>query len=352
MAISTFEHPFLSHLLGCPDMLALFEAAHDVECMLIFESALAKAQGELGIIPQDAARAIVENKSDFTPDFEKLNAATAIDGVVIPELVRQLRGKVGEPYSDHLHYGATSQDVIDTSLAIRLKSGLEILAARLANINAGLESLEKRFGGNKLMARTRMQNALPTTVSHHIQLWQVPLAKHASRLSTLTKEVAVLQLGGAIGNGMAFGDKYNELTKRMANALDLGIADHCWHTDRSSLVNLANWLSMVTGSLGKIGRDVTLLNLNEISEITLSKAGSSSVMPHKQNPVKAEMLVTLADFNATQLPAMHHALLHQNHRCGSSWTLEWMVLPQMMMATAASLRIAEELLAGVTAFGQ
>ncbi|MCF6321253.1 MAG: 3-carboxy-cis,cis-muconate cycloisomerase [Rhizobiaceae bacterium] len=351
MSTSPFEHPYLSALLGDPKMLRLFDARHDVDCLLKFEAALAKAQGELGIIPADAALAITKTISGFSADFERLNKATATNGVVVPELVRQLREKVGEPHGAHVHFGATSQDAIDTSLVIRLKSGLNIVDNGLTEIQTCLEKLKARHGNNKLMARTRMQNARPTTVSHHIALWQAPLNKFLSQVPQISQEIAVLQLGGAIGDRVDFGDKYSELTAQMAEILNLGVPGHCWHTDRSSLANLANLLSLITSSLGKIGRDVALMNLNEISEITLSDTGSSSVMPHKQNPVKAEMLVTLADYNATQLPAMHHAMLHENHRSGSAWTLEWMILPQMMMATAASLRTAVELLTGVTKFG-
>ena len=351
MSSNVFNHPFLNGLLGSAKMSALFEANADIDRMLEFQSALAKAQGELGIIPEDAALKIQEVLEGFSPDIKQLNATTAIDGVVVPGLISQIRAAVGEPENQYVHIGVTSQDVIDTSLIMRLMDGLEILADDLGQVVKSISGLSDRFGDNQITARTRMQNAMSTNVDHYCRNWRAPLEKQISFMPGLAQEVCQLQLGGAIGDGAAFGDAHAKLSQRVAQLLGLNLPAQCWHTDRSALTNLANWLSQTSGALGKIGQDIVLMNLNEIGDIKLSATGTSSVMPDKANPVSAEILVTLARFNATQISAMHHALVHENHRSGSAWTLEWMILPQMMMATSASFKNAIKLLGNVETFG-
>ena len=137
----------------------------------------------------------------------------------------------------------------------------------------------------------------------------------------------------------------------LAEMLGLQPAAKSWHSDRSVIVEFAGWLSLVTGSLGKVGLDIALMSQNGIDEIRLSAGGASSAMPHKQNPVLAESLVTLARFNATLLTGMHGALVHEQERSGSAWTLEWMLMPQMCVATGAALRNAATLLKSIETIG-
>lgn len=131
----------------------------------------------------------------------------------------------------------------------------------------------------------------------------------------------------------------------------LALPDHASHTTRDAIADYANLLSLITGSLGKMGQDITLMAQQGIDEIAFSGGGTSSAMPHKQNPVPAELLITLARFNATQLSGMHHAMLHEQERSGAAWTLEWMILPQMAQATCRSLAVAANLCGRITRIG-
>jgi 3-carboxy-cis,cis-muconate cycloisomerase len=303
------------------------------------------------LIPQEAAQAIMNGLANFEPDLGKITISTAKDGVLIPELVRQLRTHIGEPHKAHVHFGATSQDIIDTSLVLRIKSLLDILESRIKAVDSGLESLEKTFGTNKLIGRTRMQAALPIRVSDRIADWRAPLQMALQRLFEIKPRLLVLQFGGAVGTLEKFGDKGREVAANLAIDLKLGLPQKSWHSDRSNIAEFASWLSLVTGALGKIGQDVALLAQNEISEIKLSGAGGSSAMPHKQNPVKAEVLVTLARFNATLLAGIHQSLVHEQERSGAAWTLEWMLLPQMCVATGSATQNAIRMLGEVEWIG-
>ena len=347
MTVSSFDHPFLSGFLGDAETAELFSAKADLDAMLAFEAALAIAEGAAGIIPSGAASAIEKAIAGFRPDTSALREATARDGVVVPELVRQLREAAGE-HGRHVHFGATSQDVIDTSLALRLSKALALFAERLSALDKVLADLDTRFGQLAVMAHTRMQAAISVPASRKIASWRDPLKRCGERLAGIRADVAILHFGGAAGTLDKLGDKADAVTEALAQKLGLAAVERARHSERDGVAAYASWLSLVTGSLGKMGQDIALMAQSEVGEIRLASGGGSSAMPHKVNPVGAEALVALARFNATLVGGMHQALVHENERSGAAWTLEWLILPQMTVATGAALRIATELLAGIS----
>jgi 3-carboxy-cis,cis-muconate cycloisomerase len=202
------------------------------------------------------------------------------------------------------------------------------------------------------MARTRMQAALPVTAGHRIGQWAAPLAAHRARLAELRPRLLRVQLGGPVGTREGFGGQGDAIARAMAAELALGPAEAAWHTDRAALADLGGWLSMVSGSLGKMGHDIALMAQQGVGAARLRSGGTSSAMAHKANPVRAELLVTLARFNTVQLPGMHAALDHEQERSGISWSLEWLVLPRMCEATGAGLRLATALAQDVDRLGE
>ncbi|RWX80930.1 3-carboxy-cis,cis-muconate cycloisomerase [Neorhizobium lilium] len=350
MIVSAFEHPFLSGLLGDEEVTKLMSPQAEIDAMLAFEAALAKAQADEGLIPAEAADQIVNSVTSFTPDIEALREATGRDGVVVPDLVRQLRTAVGGGAALHLHFGVTSQDVIDTALMLRLKTVSSLLQRRLAQLESRLAELDRLFGSRRLMGYTRMQAAIPVTVSDRIRAWQEPLARHRQRLEAFERHGFVLQFGGAAGTLDKLGDKAASVRAALAWALDLSDAPQ-WQSQRDRLAEFAGILSLITGSLGKFGQDIALL-AQAGSEIKLAGGGGSSAMAHKQNPVAAEVLVALARYNAVQLSGMQQAVVHEQERSGAAWTLEWLILPPMVQATGASSRLGVELAANIISLGE
>ena len=349
MTVSPFDHPYLSGLLGDEEVASLFYAAAEVEAMLAFEVALAKAEAGEGAIPVAAAPVIESAAHRFAPDIASLREATARDGVVVPDLVRQLRAAVGEPHGRHVHFGATSQDVIDSGLMLRLARALPILADRLKGLIGLFAGLAVRFEDRRLKGRTRMQPAIPITVADRLASWRSPLERQVERLEIFTLEGLAVQFGGAAGTLEKLGGKAD--TVRAALTAELGLADTPqWHSQRDRILELAGLLATVTGSLGKIGQDIALM-ADRGDEIALSGGGGSSAMPHKQNPVAAETLVALARFNAAQLGGLAQAMVHEQERSGAAWTLEWLILPQMVVACGAALRVACDLLESVRRIG-
>ncbi|MGB4951246.1 MAG: lyase family protein, partial [Rhizobiaceae bacterium] len=199
MSYTPANATILSGLLSDREIAACFSIKVEFAAWSLFESALARAQAGAGIIPAEAANAISAACAGFEPDPISIGTATARDGVPIPEFLRQLRARIARPHADHLHYGATSQDVIDTSLAMRLKPVCERMLARLGELGENIAQLDSRFGSRAMMGRTRMQQALPVTVSRRLSDWSQPLARHHARLISLMPGLLILQLGGAVG---------------------------------------------------------------------------------------------------------------------------------------------------------
>ena len=342
--------PLLAGLLGDPQLSEFFTADAEIAAILQFEVALANAAAAEDVISETAAAAVADACSGFRPDLDALAAGVARDGVVVPALLSQLRHHLPDEHRPALHFGATSQDALDTALVLRLCTVLELYERRLRVLAAQVADLDARFGPRPLMGRTRMQEALPITVHDRIATWRRPLDGHLERLAALRPRLLRLQFGGPVGTLGAFGDRGKAVRRRLA--AELGLADAPqWHSDRTALADFGGWLSLLCGSLGKLGTDIALMAQNPLGEVGLSGGGGSSAMPHKSNPIRAEVLVALARYAATLLPAMHHGLLHEQERSGGAWTLEWLALPQLLQVTGASLLSAEALLGQVAWFG-
>lgn len=336
----------LQHLVGDAEFEALFTDEAEIVAILEFEVALAAAEAQAGLVPEAAAAAIATVIASFHPDMADLALGIAKDGVVVPALVRQLRAALGE-HAASLHFGATSQDAIDTALMLRLATAISLIEQRLVALEGALGQLAERDGALTMMAHTRMQRALPIPVSTKLSAWTEPLARARRTLNLLRRRLLVIQLGGPVGTRAELGDKAELVSRLLAERLDLGLAKP-WHTERDPIGEFGAVLSLITGALGKFGADVALLSQSEVATIGVEGGGGSSAMAHKSNPVNAELLVTLARFNAGQLGVLHQALVHEYERSGSAWTLEWLELPQMVVATGASLRIAAALLGQIS----
>ncbi|MBX2805859.1 MAG: 3-carboxy-cis,cis-muconate cycloisomerase [Hyphomicrobiales bacterium] len=344
MSFSKISDGLLACIAGDAELAALFSAEADIEAMLQFEIALAQSQAVHGVIPVEAASAIEAGLRGFALPSAKLEAGVRRDGLAVPGMVALIRGMLDDKTAGYFHFGTTSQDAIDTSLMLRLKRVAGIFVERLTALKEKLERLRRDHGHKPLMARTRMQAALPITAGHRIDQWRIPLGVHAARLDAMQQAGFPVQLGGPTGTLDKLGDKGGAVRRSLAETLGLSDPGRCWHTDRMFLADWANLLSMVTGSLGKLGQDVALMSQTGVAEVTISGGGTSSAMPHKANPVNAELLVTLARFNAILSPALHHALIHEQERSGAAWTLEWMVFPQICITAGAATLHADKLL--------
>ncbi|MBA3038340.1 MAG: 3-carboxy-cis,cis-muconate cycloisomerase [Alphaproteobacteria bacterium] len=343
--------PYNARLLGDAEITEMLGEEADIAAMLAFEVALARVEASQGLIDARHADAIGSAVGGFRPDLKRLAEAVLRDGVPVPDLIAQLREAIGGEAASALHFGATSQDVIDTALALKLKPVLALLQRRLGAVDKQLAALIERFASRPLMARTRMQSAIMITVGDRLDVWRGSISHLATALPALAERMLILSLAGAAGTAEKFGDSIGPV-RALAVELGLGVPAHVPHTDRDRIADFASFLSRITGALGKMGMDIALMAQNGVDQIELSGGGGSSAMPHKRNPVLAEVLVTLARYNATQVAGLHQALVHEQERSGSAWTLEWLILPQMIEASGTALSHAAALLASVERIGE
>ncbi|WP_108659848.1 3-carboxy-cis,cis-muconate cycloisomerase [Acuticoccus kandeliae] len=351
MAADLFEDALFGALVGDPAVASVFATERTIARYNAVEMALTRALAAEDAISADAAAAISATLETFSPDIATLRAATVEDGLPIPAYVRALREAVGPPFAEFVHLGATSQDIIDTALVLALRDVNDILAGRLGRVIDALDRLGGRYGANPMMARTRMQVALPITVGDRIKAWRAPLARHLTHLNGMGERLDVIQLGGPVGTRAGWNGRGDRIAGHMATALGLTDPGAAWHTARDGLGEYAGWLSNVSASLGKIGGDLCLMAQQGIETVAFAGGGSSSAMPHKQNPVRAELLVTLARYQAAQLGGFAQGLIHEQERSGAAWALEWLILPQMCVATGASLLTTQSLVGTVTRMG-
>lgn len=351
MSGGIFGHDWMRGIFGDDEAGGFFAPDAELAAMIRVERAFAMALGKAGIVAPKIAAGAADAIAAARIDRAALASAVERDGLPVPDLVRQLLAQAAPELHAAIHKGMTSQDVIDTGLVLRLVGLCELYDARLAALTLALSDLTARHGAKPLMGRTRMQAALWITVADRVETWRLPLEAHRARLVQLRPVLLRLQLGGPVGERAALGAKGAAVAAVMAAELGLGDPARAWHAMREGIVDFAGWLSLVTGSLGKIGQDMALMAQQGVDEIELAGGGSSSAMPHKQNPVLADLLVTLARFNATQVAGMHHALVHEQERSGTAWPLEWMILPPMALATGRALTATGALLGAIRRIG-
>lgn len=331
--------PLWGSLFQDPETAAEFSADKFCARLIQFETSWTCALRDTGAVDADAAAAGLAVIEEFEPDFDALAHASDVDGLPMPALVRQLRSKLPEDLQAAIHSGATSQDVIDTATIVTARAVLSIFEGRYARLLQCLDDLNERFSNNPISGRTRMQSALPIVAGDRIEDWETPLAAHLDQLTQLIEEIGVVQVGGAVGRRDTPKGVADAVAANVAKSLGLRVSP-VWHTDRSMMLDIGHWLTKVSGTLGKMGQDIALMAQQGIDEIQLDGAGGSSAMPHKQNPVRAEVLIAIARVVGGHQGILAQAMIHEQERSGAAWALEWMTLPTMFEATGAAINNA------------
>jgi 3-carboxy-cis,cis-muconate cycloisomerase len=344
VAISPFDSAIAGDLLGDAEVRTLFDDGRYARDLLRVEAALARAQGRLGTIPAGAARRIAQAAECLEPDLDAIGQGTAVDGVPVPALVRQLCARVDPESAQWVHHGATSQDVVDTALVLTLRDLADLMDRRARDVARKLTALARDHRDTLCLARTRTQPAVPTSFGLRAVAWLRPLVAERGRLADLRGEVLRVQFGGAAGNLSALGTDGPAVADALAHELGLARAVPAWHGERDGLLALADALARLTGALGKLGQDVAHGCQAEVGELRLAGSGGSSTMPQKANPVAAETLVALARHAAATVAGLHQVQLHALERDGAAWTQEWLALPQLAACCAGALARAGELL--------
>ncbi|MCB0212459.1 MAG: 3-carboxy-cis,cis-muconate cycloisomerase [Anaerolineae bacterium] len=350
MAFSPTDSTLFAPLFSDPNLASIFSDAQFVAYLLQVEAALAKVQGRLGVIPAEAVEPIVQATQTLTVDFDALRVGIDQAGVPIIALLKQLRGEVGGEAASYVHWGATTQDIMDTALVLQLQVALTLLEPVLSAVIHNLARLADAHRQTVMAGRTRSQQAMPIPFGLKVAGWLAPLLRHRQRLAELKPRLLVVQFGGAVGTLASLGEDGLAVQAALATELALGTLPVPWHTQRDNLAELAGWLSLVSGSLAKIGQDIILMAQTEVGELRESSdisRGGSSTMPQKSNPTISGPIIAAARTNASLLAAMHQALGQEHERSTHGLEIEWLTLPQMVALTATALHKAHFLSANV-----
>lgn len=280
MSVSPADSPMWAQLFGDPELSALLDDAALVRAMVRCESALAEACAAAGVIPEAIARAIVAGLDSARVAPADLAEASARDGVPVPGLVTLLRKALPEDAASFLHWGATSQDILDTATVLQLRLALDIIEARLRALLNALAALATAEAGTVMAARTRTQIALPTTFGAMVAGWGHALIDGIERLRSLRPRLMRLSLHGAAGTDAALGAAADAVRAHMSSAFGLAAPDLPWHTARDAMAELGAVLTLLSGGLAKIGLDVSTLAQGGVGEVAMA-GGASSTMPHK-----------------------------------------------------------------------
>jgi 3-carboxy-cis,cis-muconate cycloisomerase len=347
MAGSVFDSALYNQLFPTGEVGRLFTDSAELRAMLLVEGTLAKVQGAQGVIPESSAAAIARAAIEVQLDPGALAAATGQNGVSVPALVAAFRSEMQAPeYAQYVHWGATSQDIIDTGLMLRLRQALTLIEVDLTTSIAALADMADTYAEFPMPARTYGQHATPTSFGAVAASWGAPLLSLKQDLPLLRAQTLLVSLSGAAGTSGALGSMAAQTRADLAKALSLGDPKRSWHTDRTPLLKLSDWMTRLTAALGKIGEDLTEMAQTGIGEVTLGGAGSSSTMPQKQNPVGPSILVAIARQVIGLHGVLQGAALPRYQRDGAAWFTEWMCLPQIVLGAASAVQTAVPLITG------
>jgi 3-carboxy-cis,cis-muconate cycloisomerase len=341
--MSTSLSPLLAPMLSSAAMRAVCDDMACLQNMLDFEAALARAEAATGVIPANAAGSITKACKAGAFDLAALaEAATRSGNLAIP-LVKALTADVAKTDAEaarYVHWGATSQDVIDTATMLTLRAGIDALLADIGRAIAGFAGLARQHRNTPVVARTWLQHALPMPFGLKLAEYAAALHRSRGRLQRLRRESLALQFGGAAGTLAALSDKGLLVAENLAQELDLPLPDAPWHTHRDRIAEAASVLAILAGSCGKIARDVQLMMQTDVAEAFEPSGegrGGSSTMPHKRNPVAAATALGAAMMAPNLASTIFTAQIQDHERSAGPWHAEWPTLPSLLLVTSGAL---------------
>jgi 3-carboxy-cis,cis-muconate cycloisomerase len=324
-------------------MRATFSDARRIQGMLNFEAALARAEARVGMIPPEAAEAIAARCQVERFDLSEIARATAKAGNPAIPLIAVLTEQVASENAEaarYVHWGATSQDAMDTGLMLQLRDALDTLDGDLARLARACATLAEATAGTPMAGRTWLQQASPTTFGLKVAGWLSAINRHRQRLRRLRPRVLVVQLGGSVGTLAGFGALGIEVAAALADDMGLALPDIPWHAERDRVAEVATTLGLLAGTLGKMARDTSLLAQTEVGEAFEPDEpgkGRSSTLPQKRNPVGASVALAAATRVPGLVATMLAAMPQEHERGLGGWQAEWETLPEVACLTAGAL---------------
>ncbi|WP_010114029.1 3-carboxy-cis,cis-muconate cycloisomerase [Acinetobacter sp. P8-3-8] len=326
-----------------------------VSYMIQAEVALAQAQAQVGVIPESAATAISQSAQFAIEqiDFDALAVATGLAGNIAIPFVKQFTAIVKQQDEDaarYVHWGATSQDILDTACILQCRAGLQQIESLIQQCYRTALTQAEQYRSQVMIGRTWLQQALPITLGHKLARWASAFHRDLNRIDAMKSRVFTAQLGGAVGSLASLQDQGTVVVQAFAEQLQLSVPTCTWHGERDRIVEVASVLAMVTGSLGKMARDWSLMMQTEIAEVfepTAKGRGGSSTMPHKRNPVAAASVLAAANRVPVLMSSLYQSMVQEHERSLGGWHAEWLALPEIFQLCAGALERTLDVLQGM-----
>ncbi|WP_444632862.1 class-II fumarase/aspartase family protein [Cupriavidus oxalaticus] len=338
---------------GTAGMRQIFSDMALIQRYIEVEVGLAKAEARVGVIPAEAAEVIARESRLERIDFDHMREETDIVGYPILPLVHQLVAMCGEA-GRYVHWGATTQDIMDTAVALQVRDALDSIDADIRALRGILADLAVKHRDTPMAGRTHLQQALPVTFGYKAAIWLAMFDRHQQRLAELRPRVAVVEFAGAAGTLASLGaqgeNKGFAVQEALAHELGLGVPATTWHVARDGLAEAVNLLALVTGSLGKIALDIMIMASTEFAEVYepfVKGRGASSTMPQKRNPISSELMLAASKAVRQHAGLMVDAMVQDFERATGPWHAEWIAIPESFILTAGALHQAKFALGGL-----
>ena len=350
MAASIIDSTIFGDMFSDAGMRSIWSDQNRTAKYLDVERALAKVQGRLGVIPQEAADEIVRNCELSQIDWDQLKAKTEQIGYPIIAVVNQINANCKDKLGEYCHWGATTQDITDTATVLQMREGLALVERDLAEISASLAALARKHRDTPIIGRSNLQQATPITFGYKMASILAGIERHRERLAQLKPRVLMGEFGGASGTLSSLQKGAMETQAGLMQELGLAQPLISWHTVRDTIAEVGAFLGIVGGSLGKIAMDVKLLMQTEVAEVFEPYApgrGSSSTMPQKRNPISCLYIHANISVVRQHAAALMDAMVADHERSTGPWEIEWIALPEIFCLMAGALKQTKFILAGL-----
>ncbi|KAL6916549.1 hypothetical protein ACHAP8_007030 [Fusarium lateritium] len=351
-AATVFDTVLFRDTFGTSEIRECFSERSYVSNLINAECALAQAEEDEGIIPTGTAKIIRELSDVSKVDWPLLAKRTEVVGYPILGLVEQMAAWTPHQQAGYIHWGATTQDIMDLASQLQIKDGIAIVERLINEITRTLESMSLKYRDTPMAGRTHLQHALPITFGYKCGVWLSGLRRHTERLHQIKERCLLVQFGGAAGTLASLGDSDNGIRVRKRLATILGLKDPVitWHVARDTIAEVVNFLALVGGSLGKIALDLIMMSSNELNEVAepfVPHRGASSTMPQKRNPISSEIILAQSKILRAQAGLVLDGMVSDFERASGPWHLEWASLPVAFISAVGSLHQANFALSGL-----
>ncbi|KAL4898238.1 L-Aspartase-like protein [Aspergillus ambiguus] len=352
MLNSAIDSRIFRNLFGTGEIRDIFSDEAYIKCLIEVEIALARAEAKVNIIPQGSADVIAEKAKYGNLNLHRMAADTENVGYPVLPLVWQLAEMVPQEHAKYIHWGATTQDIMDCASMLQIRRGLVVIRRNLLELNDILKSLSERYANTPMAGRTHLQHALPITFGYKCAVSLSGIQRHIQRVNEIESRCLLVQFGGAAGSLASLGSDGAGLKVREQLAMELGLHNPSitWHVTRDHIAEIVNFLALIGGSLGKIALDIIIMSSNEVAEVSepfVPFRGASSTMPQKRNPISSEVILASSKLLRSNASLALDAMVSDFERASGPWHLEWSCVPDSFVLCCGALHQANFIMSGL-----